>query len=142
MPVMRTRFMWVSLRGKPSRLAVRRPLRVELAEELDAALLLVAFADRAHRHAQPVEGAQEPLVRRMAPPDVARAAPARLAQPVEAPVVADAEVRVGLDVVAGELAEPGPRVEETERARHHLGHRVAAGVGAASTGVGEGDAPL
>src|SRR5262245_54599777 len=104
MPVMRARFMSMCLRGKPSRLpALPGPFRVELTEELGAAQLLVFLADRARRPPEAVERAQEPLVGRVAPADIARAAPPRLAQPVEAAVVADAEVRVGLDIVAGEL---------------------------------------
>ena len=40
-------------------------------------------------------------------------------------MVADAEARVGLDVVAGELAEPGPAVEEAGPAGDDRGHGVA-----------------
>ena len=40
-------------------------------------------------------------------------------------MVADAEARVGLDVVAGELAEAGPAVEEARPAGDDVGDRVA-----------------
>src|SRR5260370_42138724 len=121
MPVMSARFMSGRLRGKPARLAaLRAPLRVELVEELCAPLLLVVLADRAGGGAQPVERPEEPLICRVPPPHVARAPPTGLAEPVEAPVVADPEARVRLDVVAGELPKAGPRIEEPGPARNHV----------------------
>src|SRR5262245_63746518 len=113
MPVMRARFMSMCLRRKASRLAAAAaPLGVELAEELRATLLLVVLADRGGAGAQAVQGAQETLVGRVTPPDVARAAPPGLAQPVEPAVVTHPEVGVRLDVVASQLPEPRPSVEE------------------------------
>ena len=41
-------------------------------------------------------------------------------------MVADPEVRVGLDVVAGEPAQPRPRVEEARPVGDDRGHRVVA----------------
>src|SRR6266511_15279 len=105
------------------------PIGVELVEELVAPLRLVDLADRGGGGTQPVERTQEPAVRRVTPPDIPGPAPTRLSQRVEAAVVADPEAGVRLDVVTRQLAEPGPRVEEAGPARHHLGHRVAAGVG-------------
>ena len=89
-----------------------RPVRVELVEELGAAGFLVGFADAAGLAAQAVEGPEEPEVLGMGRADVAGAPPARRPQGVEAAVVPDPEGGVGLDVVAGVLAEPGPPVEE------------------------------
>src|SRR5260370_1030775 len=119
MPVMSARFMSGRLRGKPPRLAaLRAPLRVELVEELCAPLLLVVLADRAGGGAQPVERPEEALICRGPPPHVARAPPTGLAEPVQAPVVADPEARVRLDVAAGELPEAGPRTAGPGPARH------------------------
>ena len=84
------------------------PRRLELVEELVAAGLLVGLADGRRTRAQPVERAEEAPVGLVLPPHVARAPPAGLAQPVEAAVVADPEVRVRLDRVAGELDRGGP----------------------------------
>src|ERR1700730_3083162 len=121
---MSARFMWGCLRGKPPRLAaLRAPFGVELAQELGASLLLVALADRGGGGAQPVERPEEALIGRVPPPDVARSPPTRLAQPVEAAVVPDSEARVCLDVVAGELSEAGPRIEEPGPTRDDLRHR-------------------
>jgi hypothetical protein len=41
-------------------------------------------------------------------------------------VVADAEVGVGLDLVASELAEDGPALEEPRVAAHDRGHGLPA----------------
>src|SRR4029453_16408099 len=110
-PVISARFMSTGLRRKAPRLArLPAPFRVELAEELGAALLLVVLTHGGGGGAQPFQRAEEALVGRVPPPHVARSAPTRLAQPVETAVVADAEVRIRLDVVAGELSEPGPRI--------------------------------
>src|SRR5205823_8741099 len=100
-------------------------VRVELTEEVGAPLLLVGLADGARGPAQPVEGAQEAAVALVPPPHVARSSPARLAQAVEAPVVADAVARVGLDVVPGQVTEAGPPLEEPGPPRHDAGHRIA-----------------
>src|SRR5690606_27017958 len=85
-----------------------RPVGVELAEEQGAALGFVGLADGLGRRAQAVERAQEPAILLVAPADVAGSPPPARPQAVEAPVVADPEVRVALDVVASERAEPGP----------------------------------
>ena len=92
-----------------------------------------ALADRLGGPAQALERAEEAAVRLVAPAHVARAAPARLAQAVEPAVVADAEVRVGLDVVAREPSELRPRVEEARPAGAHVGDRVAAAVDLAAS---------
>jgi len=102
---------------------VPAPFGVELVEELRAALLLIVLTDGGGRGAQPVQRAEKALVGRVPPPHVARSAPTRLAQPVETAVVADPEVRVRLDVVAGKLSESGPRVEEPGPARDDVRHR-------------------
>src|SRR6266480_852265 len=108
-PVMSARFMSWCLRGKAPRLAaLRTPFRVQLAQELGAPLLLVVLADRGGGGAQPVERPEEALIGRVPPPHIARSPPTRLAQAVEAAVVADPEARVRLDVVAGELPGAGP----------------------------------
>ena len=104
---------------------MRSQRRLELVEELGAAGLLVGLADRRRAAAQAVERAEEPAVGLVPPPHVARAPPARLPEPVEAAVVADPEARVGLDRVAGELAQAGPAVEEAGPPRDHGGDRVA-----------------
>src|SRR5436190_23822770 len=93
----------------PPPLAVSgRPLRVELAEELGAAVSLVVLADGVGGAPEPVQRAEEAAVGLVAPAHVARPSPARLAEAVEAAVVADAEIGVGLDVVPAEFAQPGP----------------------------------
>src|SRR5205823_13663363 len=123
MPVISARFMSGCLRGKAPRLAaLLTPFRVELAQELGAPLLLVVLADRGGGDAQPVERPEEALIGRVRPPHVARSPPTRLAQAVEAAVVADPEARVRLDVVAGELPEAGPCIEEPGPARDDLRH--------------------
>src|SRR5205085_8429916 len=87
------------------------PLRVELAEELGAAFGFVGLADGLGHTPQAVEGAQEAAVGLVPPADVARPPPPGLAQAVEAAMVADAEVGVGLDVVPAELAQLRPGLE-------------------------------
>ena len=67
------------------------------------------LADAAGGRLEAVQRPQEALVLGVGPADVAAAPPAVLAEPVEAAVVADPEGGVGLDVVAGELAQAGPR---------------------------------
>src|SRR5690606_5687388 len=76
--------------------------------------------------AQAVERAQEPAILLVAPADVAGSPPPARPQAVEAPVVADPEVRVALDVVASERAEPGPGVEERRPPGDHGGDRLPA----------------
>src|SRR5690242_17251812 len=107
MPVINARFIAAtSSRGERMTLVGPAvPVGFELVEELVAPLRFVGLADRLGRRAQPVERAQEAAVLLVAPADVARTAPAGLAQLVEPAVVADAEARVRLDVVARELAE-------------------------------------
>ena len=103
---------------------------------------LVGLADARRRpRRRPASARRNPRLVSWSPPHVARAAPAGLAQPVEAAVVADPEARVRLDVVAGELAEPGPAVEEPGPARDDGGDRVAARVrsGAASAARERGE---
>src|SRR5262249_17780378 len=68
---------------------------------------------------------QEASILLVRPAHVAGAAPAALAEAVEAAVVADAEVRVGLDVVARELTEPGPPIEEPRVPSDHRSDRIA-----------------
>jgi probable phosphomutase (TIGR03848 family) len=88
------------------------PVGLELIEELGAALRFVDLVDCSRAGAQPVEGAQEATVGLVGPAHVARAAPPRLAQPIEPAVVTDAVTGVRLDVVARELAQARPGVEE------------------------------
>ena len=78
------------------------------AEELGAALGLVGLADAVGLATQAVEGPEEAGVLGMGPPDVARPPPTVGPESVEAPVIADPERGIGLDVVAGQLPEPGP----------------------------------
>ena len=93
----------------------------------------VGFADRFGRTAQPVERAQEPAIRLVLPAYIAAAPPTGLPQAVQPAVVADAVVRVALDVVAPERAELRPRVEEARPARAHGRDGVAPfGFGCAS----------
>src|SRR3954462_2240165 len=102
-----------------------RPVGGELAGELGAAFGFVVFADGGGGAAQAVEGAQEAAVGLVAPADITGAPPTRLAQSVEAAVVADAEVGVGLDVVARHLAEEGPRFERPGPAGGDSRHRIS-----------------
>src|SRR3954452_3098539 len=82
----------------PVRLRGAAPVGVELFEEQGAAVGLVGFADAGRHHAQPIERAQEPAIRLVPPPHVPRPAPTGAAQRVEATVVPDAVIGVGLDV--------------------------------------------
>src|SRR3954468_18644213 len=95
------------------------PRRIELDEELAAALGLVRLADGRRLPVQSVQSPQEPAVAGIPPAYVTRAPPAVLAQLVEAAVVAHPEGGVGLDVVAPQLAEAGPAVEGTGPAGDH-----------------------
>ena len=91
-----------------------------------AALLLVVLADGAGRGAQCLEGAQEPTVGLFTPAHIARAPPARRAQGVEAPVIADPGERVALDLVVAQLGQGRPRVEAAGPARRHRPHASTA----------------
>src|SRR3954449_10239215 len=98
------------------------PVRVQLVEELLAALLFVAFAYACRRRPQAVERAQKTAVRLVLPPHVPRAAPSRGAQRVEPAVVADAEVGVRLDVRSGrrrQFPQRGTPGEEPGPPREH-----------------------
>jgi len=101
------------------------PRGIELTEERLAPLLLIDLADRRRGTGETGEGPQEAPVLLVGPPHVARAAPPVLAQPVEPSVVAHAEARVRLDVVASQLAEVRPGVEESRPSRDHTRHHVA-----------------
>src|SRR5439155_20715774 len=103
----------------------RRPVGVELTEEESAALLLVAFADGGGRGTEAVEGAEEAAVGLVTPADITRPPPPGLAQAVQAPVVADPEAGVGLDVVARQLAQAGPGEQRSGPPGADGGHRVA-----------------
>ena len=98
-------------------LAPGRVIRVQLAQEFRAALCLVRFSDGVGRGAEAVERTQEATIRLVAPTHVAGTPPARLAEPVEPAVIADPEIRVGLDVVTTEATQLRPRVEEARPAR-------------------------
>src|ERR687896_712649 len=102
MPVMSARFIRETLP------VTSIPGGFELVEELTTALLLVGLADGGGGATQSVERAQEAAVRLVGPAHIARTAPSRLAQPVEAAVVTDAEARVSLHVVAGKRTQAGP----------------------------------
>ena len=108
---------------------VRGPVGVELAEELGAAFLLVGLADGGRRVAQAFEGAEEAAVALVGPAHVPRSPPSRGAQRIEAAVVADAEAGVGLDVVAPQLAQLGPGVDEARERGGYACHCVAAALG-------------
>src|SRR6478609_105632 len=58
--------------------ARRRPVRIELVQELEAAFGFVLLADRRSDPLQARKRPQEPAVLRMGPTDVARPAPAVL----------------------------------------------------------------
>src|SRR5689334_23172295 len=96
----------------PSACSTAIPVGVELVEELVAALLLRPLADGGRRPPQAVEGAEEAAVALVLPPDVAAPPPAVGPKCVEAAVVADPVAGVGLDIVAGEIAEGRPPFEE------------------------------
>ena len=57
-----------------------------------------------------------------------RSPPAVLAQPVEPPVVAHPERGVGLGVVAGQLSQPSPAVQEARVLGHHFGYSIPSAV--------------
>ena len=107
------------LRGIRPRLAVRvrKARRIELHEEFGTPLGLVGLVNHVGTAAQSVEGVEETDVLGMRPADVARSAPAGLAELVEPAVVADAVVRVGLDVVTGTVAERAPHADATRPRR-------------------------
>ena len=100
--------------ARASRLQVRRrPRRVELAEEQRAALGCSSSSPiAAGGRSRPASARRKPAVVVVRPAHVAAPPPAVGPQAVEATVVADPERGVALDVVAAELAEPGPAVEE------------------------------
>ena len=85
--------------------------------------------------AQGLERAEEAAVGLVAPADIARAAPARRPQRVEAPVVADAGVGVRLDVVLGQLGQRGPGLQVT---RMGGGDRGDGALGLRAGGCGGG----
>src|SRR5690606_39169689 len=87
--------------GGPARTRLLRRWsgRVELGEELGAALGLIVLADGLGGPAEPVERAQEAGVLGVDPPHVTRAPPAVGAEAIEPPVVADPVGGVGLDLV-------------------------------------------
>src|SRR4051794_20105058 len=127
MPVIKARFIRIpdASSNAQTLVGLAVPIRVELDDELVASCGLVGLADRFGRRSQSLERAQEATVLLVAEAHVARTTPSRLSQTVEAAVVADAEARVRLDVVACKLAEPSPGVEETGPARDDIGDRVA-----------------
>src|SRR5438128_2466175 len=84
------------------------PVGVQLMEELVAASGFVVLPDCSRSPPQAVERLQESPVRLVRPAHVPRAPPARLSEKVEPAVVADAVTGVRLDVVPGQIAEPGP----------------------------------
>ena len=100
-------------------------VRVELCQEVPAALLLVDLSDLRRHGSQPGEGPQEPPVGGVRPPHVAAAPPTRGAEPVQPAVVADAVVGVGLDVVTAPVTELGPRLQAPGVRRHHVGNGAA-----------------
>ena len=107
-------------------------------EEQGAALLLVDLTDRRGGAPQRLEGPQEAAVGLVAPADIARAPPTGAAEGVETAVVADPGVGVGLDVIAGQLRQPGPGVEEAGLAGGDGGDGVAPLVGRTGEGGVEG----
>ena len=107
------------------------PVGFELVQELAAAGLLVGLADRRRRLTKAGERPEEPAVGLVPPPHVARATPPRLAEPVEAPVVAHPEVRVRLDVVAASR----PSWAQASRKRGQCATTVATSSRRAPTGA-------
>ena len=101
---------------------------VELVEELGAASLLVGLTNGAGCPAEAVDRPKEPLVLRVSPAHVPRPAPSGRPESVQATVVADPVVGVGLHVVAPGITEVGPGVEEARERRDHLcqGDRASA----------------
>ena len=88
------------------------PAWIELGEEQRAAFLLVVLADAARRHLQAVQGPQEPPVLLVVPTH--EPLPRHpLARSRSSPRWYPTRSGVGLDIVAGELTEPGPSVEES-----------------------------
>src|SRR5207245_11338360 len=94
------------------RIGASFPVGVELAQEQGAALLLVDLADGRGRPAQGIKGTEEATVRLVPPPHIARTPPAGAPQGVQAPVVADPGIGVGLDLVPGQQRELGPGLQE------------------------------
>ena len=76
-----------------------------MTEEELTTLLFVNLPDLAGHPGEAVQAAQEATVLESLPPDESRAAPATLAKPVQAAVVADPIGGVGLDAITGQVAE-------------------------------------
>src|SRR5688500_19447414 len=81
--------------GEATALPAPVPVRLELVQELRAALLFVDLADGGRGLPQAVERPQEPPVGLVGPAHVARAPPARGPEGVEAAVVAHPEGEIG-----------------------------------------------
>lgn len=92
-------------------------------QELLAPFGLLALADASSDHGQAVQGSQEATVGGVIPPHVATASPAAGTEAIKSAVIADPECGVGLDVVAPELTEASPTVEERGVIPHHSGDR-------------------
>lgn len=100
-----------------------------MQEELRTSGLLVGLADRPGARPHPFERPQEAPVGLVAPAHVTRSPPTGLAETVQAAVITDAEVRVGLDVVAGECAELRPGVEKPRPTADDIGNGITALLG-------------
>jgi len=86
----------------------------------------IIFVNHRGGSRQTREGPEKAPVRLVLPSNKTRAAPAVLAERIEAPVVANAVGRVRLDVVSAQVTQAGPSVEETRPARHNIGNRSSA----------------
>ena len=102
-----------------------RPRRIELTEEELTTFLFVNLPNLAGHPGEAVQAAQEATVLESLPPDESRAAPATLAKPVQAAVVADPIGGVGLDAITGQIAERCPGGEASGPACRHRSHGIA-----------------
>jgi len=107
-------------------LAGRDPRRVELSQELAAALILVDLADGTSAALQPMNRSQEAQVRLVLPAYEPTTSPPIGPKGVEPPVIANSERGVTLDCVSAMAAEFGPAVEVTGEGGYNCGNGSAA----------------
>jgi len=75
-----------------------------LGDEVAAAFRFIGLADACRHLLQSAQRTKKASVRLVLPPDVATPPPPVGAQRIEAAVIADAVIRVALDVVSSELS--------------------------------------
>lgn len=111
-----------------------RPGGIELPEEQGTPFGFVVLSDAFGGIGQSGEAAEEPSVVLVDPSDMAAPPPAVGSETIEASVIADPVGGIGLDIVAAELAEAGPTVEEPRMVGDDGGHRgsTIGGVSSAS----------